>query len=71
MAASSAVGIDDDFSAGQAAIAFWASYYEFAGGIDVIYNVSVHETLRQNGQDDFFDYLLSQLFISNRWCVLG
>ena len=58
-----AIGVDDDFSACDAAVAFWASDDEPACRVDVKYDVFVNEFIRQDGDDNFLDYLFFEVFV--------
>jgi hypothetical protein len=57
--AASAVSVNDDFSACDAAITFWAAYDEPAGFVDVEYDVLINKTLWQDGQNNLFDDLFT------------
>src|SRR5690606_35289738 len=56
-----AVGIDDDLSAGQAAVAVRAADHKAPGGIDVADEVLVHELARQYRLDHVLNDLLADL----------
>jgi len=78
VAASSAVGIDDDFSAGQAAIPFGAADFKSSGRVDMKDGVVVNQFFGQNGQDDFFNDFFAGLvghligfFVHDGGIVLG
>jgi len=71
MASSAAVGIDDDFPSCQAAIGIRAAIDEPAGRVYVVNDFFIDEFFRQNGQNDFFDDLFSQVFVLYRRVVLS
>ena len=71
VAASSAISVNDDFSAGNAAVSFRAAYDESACLIDMKNDVLINKPFRQNRQDNFFDDLFPQLPVGYVRCVLG
>ena len=52
MASHTAVGVDDDLSAGQAAVALRAADDKAAGGVDVDFRFGAHQFLWNDGVDD-------------------
>lgn len=57
VSAFSAVGIDDDFSARDAAITFWAADYESACWVNVENDVLVNKSFWQGGEYNFINDL--------------
>ena len=66
-----AVGIDDDFASGQAAVSVRAADDEFAGGVDQIFGFFGQHFRRQNRFDDLLDNGFAQLVVADAFVVLG
>ena len=66
-----AVGIDDDFAPGQAAVAHRPTDNEFAGRVDVVFGVLVEPFGGQDFVDDELAYRFLQVFLRDVRIVLG
>jgi len=70
MRAPSTVGIDNNLSSSETSVSSGSTEAELAGGVDD--NLGVNEHLLWNDLvDDLFDKLLTNLFIGDRWVMLG
>ena len=56
------VGIDDDFTTGQTAIALWAANHKSASRVDQELNVALNQFFRQGRLDDFFYHRFAYVF---------
>ncbi|MNH10770.1 hypothetical protein D3C79_702590 [compost metagenome] len=56
------VGIHDDFTPGQAAVAHWATDNETAGRVDVVFGARAQPFGRQNRLDDLFHHRFLEVF---------
>ena len=65
-----AVGIHNDFTAGQTAVPLWTTDYETAGRIDQIFGI-FQPSGREDRLDDFLDNCFLNLFVFNFRCMLG
>ena len=66
-----AVGVDDDLAAGQAAVTLRATDDEAAGGVDQVLDVTLDQVGRQHRLDDFLDDRLFQVLLGDVGVVLG
>ena len=66
-----AVGIDNDFAAGEPAVALRPADHEAAGGVDEVFGVGGEHFGRQHGFDDVLNHGLAQFFMADRRIVLG
>ena len=71
MGSITAVGIHDDLSAGEAAVAYGAADDETAGGIDIELGVGIQKIGRQSGTDDLFDHSLTEILDIDLSGMLG
>src|SRR5690554_2952484 len=71
VAAIAAVGVYDDFTAGQATVANRAADYELAGWVDVELGVFVQQFRRQRVFDDQLHHRFFQVFLGDVRVVLG
>ena len=65
-----AVGVDDDLAAGQAAVTVRAADNKAAGRVDQVAGVGGEEILRQHRLDDLLDHRFGQLRVRNVRAVL-
>ncbi len=65
-----AVGVDDDFAAGETGIAHGTADNEAAGGIDVEFGFLVEHVCGDDGLDDFLDDGFGQIALGNFVAVL-
>ncbi len=66
-----AVGVDDDFAPGEAAIPQGAAGDKATGGVDVVFGVIEQPGLRQHRLDDVLQHRRFQLFLADIGIVLG
>src|SRR6202521_4808807 len=71
MASDTAVGVDDDLAAGQAAVALRAADDEAAGGVDVEDGALVQQAGRDGGADHLLDHGMVDLVVADLGIVLG
>ena len=71
MAGITAVGIDDDLTAGQAGVALRAAHDEAAGRVDVVFGVLVQQLGGDGGLDDLFHHVGAQLLHADGVAVLA
>jgi hypothetical protein len=66
-----AIGVDDNFAAGDPAVADRAADNKAAGGVDEIFCILVDHVFRQDWLDDFFHHAFLEVFIIHFRAVLG
>ena len=66
-----AVGIDDDLTPGESAVADRPSHHESAGGIHQVPGLAADHTGRQDRLDDFLDHGIGQFFVADVGRMLG
>ena len=65
------VGIDDDFTAGQTAVALRTADDEAAGRVDQVFGFISQQFRRQNGLDNLLNHGFAQFFMADGRIVLG
>ena len=71
MAGHAAVGVDDDFAPGEAAVADGAADDELAGGVNVVLGTGMEPVVGQYGFDDFFHDGFADVGLVDIGVVLG
>ena len=67
----SAVGVNDDLAAGQAAVTLRAAHNKAAGGVDVVLGVLIQQLGRNGGLDDLFHNVGPELLHGHALAVLA
>ena len=71
MTCHAAVGINDDFTSGQTAVAHWAADNKASGWVDEEFGRRAQPFGRQNRLDDLFHHCFLQGFLVNLFGMLG
>lgn len=71
MSTPSTVGVDDDFTSSDTCVSLWSANDESAGGLDVVDGAFIKESFGDDGFDDMFHDLCSEVFGCDFLGVLG
>ena len=70
VATPAAVGIDDDFAAGQSGITLRSADHEATRGVDVVFDIALDQFLRHARLDDAVDHVIVNFLVRNVGTVL-